>query len=70
MINVEYPTWSKWENGHQLPDPLAMLRMQRSFGVPMSYVYGAEVMGMPNNEIMQRIRALRAGYVAENGINS
>lgn len=59
-INVEYPTWSMWECGHRLPDPLAMLRIQRSFGVPMGYVYGAEVMGVPY-EIMQQIYVLRSG---------
>ena len=39
-------TWSMWENGHRLADPLAVARFCARYGISMDWVYMGDTRGM------------------------
>jgi ribosome-binding protein aMBF1 (putative translation factor) len=46
-LRVGKSTWSMWENGDRLPDPLAMARFGNTHGVSLDWIYRGDTSGLP-----------------------
>ena len=46
-LDIGQTTWSNWEAGLNLPDPLVMSRVQHRFGISLDWIYAGDPRGMP-----------------------
>lgn len=47
-LNVSRTTWSNWEQGEKLPDPVVMVRLKERFGVTLDWIYSGDARGLPH----------------------
>lgn len=47
-LRVGKSTWSMWEIGDRLPDPLAMARFCNTHGVSLDWIYRGDTSGLPS----------------------
>lgn len=46
-ISVRPNTYSQWENGKALIDPLAATRLKERYGISLDYLYAGDLSGLP-----------------------
>jgi len=39
LLNIKASTWSQWENGKSIPDPLIMKEFYLLYGITLNWVY-------------------------------
>lgn len=46
-VNVGKSTWSMWETGQRLADPVAMVRFSSRFGISLDWIYRGDSSSLP-----------------------
>ena len=46
-INVEQSTYSQWETGKHLVDPLAATRIKEHFGITLDWIFAGDLSALP-----------------------
>lgn len=46
-INIRPNTYSQWENGKALIDPMAATRLKERYGISLDYLYAGDLSGLP-----------------------
>ncbi|WP_135075571.1 helix-turn-helix transcriptional regulator [Terasakiella sp. SH-1] len=46
-LGVKAASWSHWESGKRMPDPIVMFDLYEKFGITMEWIYGGDIRGLP-----------------------
>lgn len=64
LLGVDQSTWSKWESGKRVPDPLAVIRFAGRFRVSLDFIYTGRPIGV-HPALLQMVRARAPALVRE-----
>lgn len=58
LLAVKHNTWSMWESGKNLPDPLVMACYCDRFGITLDYIYRGRLDGIADPHVRAALHAL------------